>query len=397
MELKDVVVISGVRTPMGRFGGSLKDVPVWDLGATAIRAAVERAGIEGKEVTEVIYGSCRQAGNGPNPARTASVKGGVPVEVPVQTINMACPSGMMTVSLAAKGILAGDGEAYVTGGMDSMSTIPYLLKDVRWKGFKMGDKPLMDGWSDSIDPLCGYGMGMTAENVAEKNGIGREDMDAFAVESHRKAARAWEDGAFDGEVVPVEVPPASRKDEGFTFARDETIRADTSVEAMARLRPAFKKDGLVTPGNACGMSDGATALVVTSRSKAEALGKPPLFSIVSYASTAVDPAYMGEGPGYAIPIALEKAGMTLGDMEFIEVNEAFAAQVLANERRLEWDRSRLNVHGGAIALGHPTGISGARILVTLYNVLRKKDATLGVASICGGGGVTMAMVIKREN
>jgi acetyl-CoA C-acetyltransferase len=397
MELKDVVVISGVRTPMGRFGGSLKDVPVYDLGATAIRAAVERAGVEGKEVAEVIYGSCRQAGNGPNPARTASVKAGLPVEVPVQTINMACPSGMMCVSLAAKGILMGDGTAYVVGGMDSMSTIPYLLKDVRWKGFRMGDKPLMDGWSDSIDPLCGYGMGMTAENVAEKNGIGREDMDAFAVQSHKKAARAWEDGAFDEEVVPVEVPPASRKDKGFTFARDETIRADTSIEAMAKLRPAFKKDGLVTPGNACGMSDGATALVVTSRAKAEALGKPPLFSIVSYAAAAVDPAYMGEGPGYAIPMALEKAGMTLQDMEFIEVNEAFAAQVLANERKLEWDHSRLNVHGGAIALGHPTGISGARILVTLYNVLRRNDAGIGIASICGGGGVTMAMVIKREN
>ncbi|MBW2264486.1 MAG: thiolase family protein, partial [Deltaproteobacteria bacterium] len=309
----------------------------------------------------------------------------------------ACPSGMMCVSLAAKGILTGDCVVYVVGGMDSMSTIPYLLKDVRWKGFKMGDKSLMDGWSDSIDPLCGYGMGVTAENVAEKNGIGREDMDAFAVESHRKAAKAWQDGAFDEEVVPIEVPPASRKEKGFTFDKDETIRADTSVEALAKLRPAFKKDGTVTPGNACGMSDGATALVVTTREKAKALGKPPLFSILSYASTAVDPAYMGEGPGYAIPVALEKAGMTLGDMDFIEVNEAFAAQVLANERKLEWDRSKLNVHGGAIALGHPTGISGARILVTLYNVLKRNDARHGIASICGGGGVTMAMVIKRES
>jgi len=397
MKIGDVVVVSGVRTPMGRFGGTLKDTPVWELGAAAIRAALERAGVAGDQVAEVIYGSCRQAGNGPNPARTAAVKGGVPVTVPVQTINMACPSGMMAVSLAAKGVLVGDGEIFVAGGMDSMSTIPYLLKDVRWQGFRMGDKALLDGWSDSIDPLCGYGMGMTAENLVGKYDIGREDMDLFAVESHRKAAKAWEDGAFDAEVVPVEVKPASRDEKPFAFARDETIRADTTVEAMAKLRPAFKKDGRVTAGNACGMSDGATALVVTSRARAKAIGKPPLFSIVSYASTAVDPAYMGEGPGYAIPLALEKAGMTLADMDFIEVNEAFAAQVLTNERKLEWDRARLNVHGGAIALGHPTGISGARILVTLYNVLRRRDGHLGVASICGGGGVTMAMVIRRES
>jgi acetyl-CoA C-acetyltransferase len=221
-------------------------------------------------------------------------------------------------------------------------------------------------------------------------------MDAFAVESHVKAARAWEVGAFDEEVIPVEVPPASKKDRGVTFARDETIRADTTVEAMAKLRPAFKKDGRVTPGNACGMSDGATALVLTSRKRAAALGRPPLFSIVSYAAAAVDPSVMGEGPGISIPMALEKAGMTLGDMDFIEVNEAFAAQVLTNERKLEWDRAKLNVHGGAIALGHPTGISGARILVTLTNVLRRNDGELGIASICGGGGVTMAMVIRRE-
>jgi acetyl-CoA C-acetyltransferase len=372
-------------------------VPAYDLGAAAIQAALERAGVAGGDVAEVIYGSCRQAGNGPNPARTAAVRGGVPEDVPVQTVNMACPSGMMCISLCAKGILFGDGEVYVAGGMDSMSTIPYLLKDVRWQGFKMGDKTLLDGWSDSIDPLCGYGMGMTAENLVDKYGIGREQMDELAVESHHKAARAWEQGAFDEEVVPVEVPPASKKDKGFTFERDETIRADTSVEKLAKLPPAFRKGGSVTAGNACGMSDGATAMVITSRERARAAGAEPLFSVVSYASAAVDPSVMGEGPGVAIPMALEKAGMTLGDMDFIEVNEAFAAQVLTNERKLEWDRGKLNVHGGAIALGHPTGISGARIVVTLYNVLKRNDGEIGIASICGGGGVTMAMVIRRES
>lgn len=397
MKLSDIVAISALRTPMGRFGGTLKNMPAYDVGAQVIRASLERAGVQGEQVSEVIYGSCRQAGNGPNPARTAAVRGGVPDTVPVQTINMACPSGMMCISLCAKGILMGDGDVYVAGGMDSMSTIPYLLKDVRWKGFKMGDKALQDGWSDSIDPLCGYGMGMTAENLVEKYSIDRKEMDEFAVQSHRKAAKAWEDGAFADEVIPIEVPPASRKDSAITFERDETIRADTSVEKLAKLPSAFKKGGSVTAGNACGMSDGATSLVITSREKAKQLGTPPLFSIVSYAAAAVDPSVMGEGPGFAIPMALEKAGMTLAEMDFIEVNEAFASQVLTNERKLEWDREKLNVHGGAIALGHPTGISGARIVVTLYNVLKRHDQEIGVASICGGGGVTMAMVIKREN
>ncbi len=397
MDLEDVVVLSGVRTPMGRFGGTLKDMPAYDLGAVAIREAVKRAGVDPKGIAEVVYGSCRQAGNGPNPARTAAVRGGVPVEVPVQTINMACPSGMMAVSLAAKGIMVGDGDLYVAGGMDSMSTIPYLLKNARWEGFKMGDKVLMDGWGDSVDPLCGFGMGVTAENLVDKHKIARKDMDEFAVESHRKAAKAWEDGAFGDEVVPVEVPAASPKDKPVVFARDETIRAETTVEALGKLKPAFKKDGQVTAGNAFCMSDGACALVLASRAKAKAIGKEPLCSILSYSATAVEPAVMGEGPGYAIPIALERAGLKLSDMDLLEVNEAFAAQVLSNEMKLEWDRARLNVNGGAIALGHPTGISGARILVTLYNALRRRGGSLGVASICGGGGVTMAMVIRRES
>lgn len=395
MELSDVVVISAVRTPMGRFGGSLKDIPAFDLGAAAISAALERAGIPAEEIDEAIIGHCRQAGNGPNPARTAAVRGGIPENVPAQTINMACPSAMKALALASQAIRLGESSIVVVGGMDSMSTIPFLLKGARWEGFKMGDRTLEDGWSDSIDPLIGQGMGGTAENLVDKYKIPRSEQDEFAADSHRKAAKARAEGWFDDEIVAVEVPPRGKK-EGFTFSADETIREDVSLEKMAKLRPVFRKDGTVTAANACQMADGATALVVASREAAKAHGLDPLFSIVSYAAAAVEPATMGEGPAVVIPIALAQAGITLADADLIEVNEAFAVQVLANERVLKWERSRLNVHGGAIALGHPTGISGARIIVTLDNALRVHDGELGVAGICGGGGVTMAMVIRRE-
>ncbi len=392
MQLTDVVAISAVRTPMGRFGGTLKNVASFDLGAVAIRAALTRAQVAGDGVDAVIFGSCRQAGNGPNPARTAAVRGGIPVSVPVETVNMACPSGMRCIAAASQAIRLGDARVVVAGGMDSMSTIPYLLKDCRWDGFKMGDRTLLDGWSDSIDPLCNMGMGATAENLVEKYKIPRSEQDQFAVESHQKAARAQAKGWFDAEIVPVEVPGKTP----VTFNRDETIRADTSLEKIGQLKPVFKKDGTVTAANACGMSDGAAALVLTSREHARALGAKPLFSLVAYASAAVEPTTMGEGPSISIPAALERAGMTLKQMDLIEVNEAFAVQVLANERVLQWDRSRLNVHGGAIALGHPTGISGARIVVTLYHALKGLDKELGLASICGGGGVSMALIIRRE-
>jgi acetyl-CoA C-acetyltransferase len=279
--------------------------------------------------------------------------------------------------------------------MDSMSTIPYLLKDCRWEGFKMGDRTLLDGWSDSIDPLCQMGMGATAENLVEKHKISREEQDQFAVASHQKAARAQASGWFDEEIVPFEVP-ATAGQPAVLFSKDETIRADTSLEKIAKLKPAFKKDGTVTPANACGMSDGAAALVLVSREHARALGAKPLFSLVAYSSTAVEPATMGEGPGIAIPAALRRAGLTLDQMDLIEVNEAFAVQVLANERVLKWNRDKLNVQGGAIALGHPTGVSGARIIVTLYHALKRTGGAQGIAAICGGGGVTMAMIIRRE-
>lgn len=393
----DIVVVGAARTPIGSFGGTLRDVPVWDLGAAAIRAAVERSGIDAAHVDRVIFGNCRQAGNGPNPARTAAVRGGLPIASPVVTVNMACPSGMKTVMLAARELKAGDARLVMAGGMESMSTMPYLLKGARWEGFRSGDKTLLDSWSDTIDPLCGFGMGMTAENQAEKYAIAREAQDEFAFESQRKAAAAQAAGLFDGEIVPVRLEPARRHPEGELFARDEGGRGDTTVEKLARLRTVFRKDGTVTAGNACTMGDAACALLVTTRGAARELGVEPLFSIVAFAETAVEPQIMGDGPSVSIPMALRAAGMALGDMDFIEVNEAFAAQVIANERALNWDRSRLNVWGGAIALGHPTGFTGARLLLTLSSILRHHDREFGVAGICGGGGVTTAMVIRRES
>jgi len=379
---------------MGRFGGTLKDMAAYDVGAVAVKEAVRRSGVKPEDISDVVLGSCRQAGNGPNPSRTASVRGGVPESVPTHTINMACPSGMKAIQVASQGIRLGESNIVLVGGFDSMSTIPYLLKNVRWNGFKMGDKSLQDGWSDSIDPLINQGMGQTAENLVDKYKISREDQDEFALSSHKKAAKAQEEGWFDEEITPIEV--VSRK-ETVMFDKDETVRADTTMEQMAKLRPVFRKDGTVTAANACGMSDGACALVFTSREQAKAMGAKVLFSIQSISSVAVSPSTMGEGPGIAIPAALKAVGMTINDPDLIEVNEAFAVQILANEQVLGWNRDKLNVHGGAIALGHPTGISGARIIVTLYHALKTHGGETGLAAICGGGGVSMGMVIKREN
>lgn len=392
----DIVAISAVRTPMGAFGGSFKDIPAYDLGAVAIRTALERAGITGEQVDQAIYANCRQAGNGPNPSRTAAVRGGIALDRPVFTVNMACPSGMKAMMLAGLELASGGSKIIVAGGMESMSTMPYLLKNVRWEGFKLGDKTLSDSWSDTLDPLCGYGMGMTAENLVAKYSIGRQEQDDFALASQKKAAEAQAAGMFDSEIAPVTLAASRDRDET-VVARDESIRPDTSLERLAKLKPVFKKDGSITAGNSCGMGDAAAALVLTTRGHAKSIGKAPLFSVVASAQIAVEPATMGDGPGWSIPLALTRAGMTLPDMDFIEVNEAFAAQMIANERVLGWDRSRVNAFGGAIALGHPTGSTGARLMVTLDNILRKRDKELGIASICGGGGVTTAMIIRRES
>ena len=394
MELKDVVCIAACRTPMGRFGGTLKDMAAYDVGAAAVKEAVKRAGLKPEDIDEVILGSCRQAGNGPNPSRTAAVRGGIPESIPTQTINMACPSGMKAIQLASQSIRLGDSGIVLVGGFDSMSTIPYLMKNVRWDGFKMGDKVLLDGWADSIDPLINQGMGQTAENLVDKYKISREEQDKFALSSHQKAAKAQDNGWFDEEITPVEVPS---KKETVIFDKDETVRRDTTLEKLGKLKPVFRKDGSVTAGNACGMSDGACGLVFTSRDKAKSVGAKPLFSLLGYSAVAVSASTMGEGPGVAIPAVLKTANMNINDPDLIEVNEAFAVQVLSNEIALKWNRDKVNVHGGAIALGHPTGISGARIIVTLYHALKTHDGSIGLAGICGGGGVSMAMVIKRES
>lgn len=393
----DIVAVAAVRTPIGSFGGTLRDVPAYDLGAAAIRAVLERGRVDAALIDKVIYANCRQAGNGPNPARTAAIRGGLPLTSPVMTVNMACPSGIKTVMLAARELQAGGANFILAGGMESMSTMPYLLKGARWEGFKAGDKTLMDSWSDTIDPLCGYGMGMTAENQAAKYDISRAAQDEFALQSQQHAAAAQEAGFFKDEIVPFRLEPDRKHPEGVLFTQDEGWRPDTTLEKLAKLRPVFKKDGTVTAGNACTMGDAACAIVLTTREKAKAQGLKPLFSVVSFAETAVDPTMMGDGPSAVIPMALAAAGMTLADMDFIEVNEAFAAQVLANERALHWNRDRVNVWGGAIAMGHPTGFTGGRLLITLASILRRNGKDLGVAAICGGGGVTTGMVIRCES
>lgn len=393
----DIVAVAAARTPIGSFGGTLRDVPAYDLGAAIIRATLERAKVDPAVIDKVYFANCRQAGNGPNPARTAAVRGGIPISSPVVTINMACPSGMKTVMLAARELQAGDADFMVTGGMESMSTMPYLLKGARWDGFKAGDKTLMDSWSDTIDPLCGFGMGVTAENQAVKYDISREEQDAFALLSQQRAAAAKKAGWHANEIVPFRVEPDRRHPEARVLSEDEPGRPDTTIEKLKKLKPVFKKDGTVTAGNACTMGDAACALVLTTREKASAHGLKPLFSVVSFGETAVDPATMGDGPAFGIPLALKRAGMTLADVDYIEVNEAFAAQIIANERELKWNRDRVNVWGGAIALGHPTGFTGGRILITLDSILRRNGKELGLASICGGGGVTTAMVIRRES
>lgn len=397
MKDQDIVAVAAIRTAIGSFGGTLRDVPVYDLGATVIRAALDRGRVDPALVDKVIYANCRQAGNGPNPSRTAAVRGGIPVSSPAYTVHMACPSALKTVMLGARELAAGGANFVLTGGMESMSTMPYLLKGARWEGFKAGDKTLTDSWSDSVDPLCGFGMGITAENQSEKYSISRQEQDEYAVMSQQRFAAAQQAGHFRHEIAPVHLEPDRKHPQGIVFDQDEGGRADTTLEKLARLKPAFKKDGTVTAGNACTMGDAACALILTTREKARAQGLRPVFSIVSFAETAVEPSIMGDGPGASIPMALAAANMSLQDMDFIEVNEAFAAQILSNERALQWDRSRVNVWGGAIAMGHPTGFTGGRLLITLSSILRHSDKELGVAGICGGGGVTCAMVIRRES
>ena len=395
MELSNIVVTSGARLPIGRFGGSLRDFKVYDLGGKAIEAAVSRAGIKPDDVEEVFVAHNRQSGNGPNPGRTAAVFGGIATSVPAHTINMACPAGLRATVEAAQALRLGEIETAVVCGMESMSTIPHILHDARWQTFRTGNIVLEDEFFSTVDPLSGMGALSLAERTAEKFQISRADQEAYAVESHRKAAAAWAEGWLDDEVVPVEIPE-TRSQPAAWFKKDEWFRADTSSEKMAKLKPALE-GGSVTAATASGVTDGAAAFVLTTREKAAASGVKPMASLVAYVQVGLAPEDMLEGPAFAIPAVLNLAGMTLDDMDLIEVNEAFAAQVLANEQVLGWDRAKLNVHGGAIALGHPTGFTGVRLVVSMCHALRTHGGTYGLIALCGGGGLGLALIIKRED
>lgn len=390
--MREVVIVSAVRTPVGTFAGSLKDVPAVQLGVVVVKEAIKRAGIGVSQVENVILGNVLQAGLGQNTARQVLIHAGIPQEVPAMTVNKVCASGLRSVSLAAQMIKAGDADIIVAGGIENMSAAPYALPGARW-GYRMGDSNLTDTMiKDGLwDAFNQYHMGITAENVAERWKLSREELDAFALESQRKAEDAIKSGSFKDEIVPVEI--TGKK--GVTiFDTDEHPRFGATLEALSRLKPAFKKDGVVTAGNASGINDGAAALVVMSLEKANSLGLKPLARVVSYASAGVEPAIMGTGPIPASRKALEKAGWKAADLDLIEANEAFASQAIVVNRELGWDTAKVNVNGGAIALGHPIGASGARILTTLLYAMRKHGAKKGIATLCIGGGQGAAITVE---
>ncbi|KIL44273.1 acetyl-CoA C-acetyltransferase [Jeotgalibacillus soli] len=390
---REVVIVSATRTAIGSFNGTLKDVSAVSLGAAVIKEAVSRAGIKPEQIDEVIMGNVLQAGLGQNPARQASIEAGIPEHVASMTINKVCGSGLKAVHLAAQAIIAGDAEIIIAGGMENMSQAPYLLKNGR-EGFKMGDQTLIDSMiKDGLwCAFNNYHMGITAENLCDRYKLTREEQDTFAARSQQKAARAINSGRFEQEIVPVMVP--QRRAEPVAFKVDEYPKAETTADSLGKLRPTFKKDGTVTAGNASGINDGAAAMVVMSREKADELGIKPLVTIRGNASVGVDPSIMGIGPVQAVHKALKKASITMEELELIEANEAFAAQSLAVDRELSFNKELLNVNGGSIALGHPIGASGARILVTLIYEMAKREAKLGLATLCIGGGQGVATVVE---
>lgn len=392
--MRDVIIASAVRTPIGKFGSVFKDVSAAELGRVVAEESLERAGLAPEDVDETIVGHARQAGNGPNLARQVAFGSGVPVDRPAYTINKACGSGMKAITLAAQSILTGENEIVLAGGVEQMSQIPYLLPKARW-GYRLGGGELVDAMHRDgyFCPLADMMMGRTAEVLVEEYGISREDQDRFALESHRKAVHAWEEGLFDAEVVPVEAP--ARRGQTALVEKDERPRPNTSMEKLSRLMPVFKEGGTVTAGNSSGITDGAAAVVVMSASRATAMGIEPLVRIEAFASGAVHPRRMGMGPVPATRKVLAQTGLSLDDLELIELNEAFASQVLAVEHELDWDVERRNVHGGAVALGHPTGCTGTRIVVTLLYAMLQRDVELGLATLCVSGGLGMALVVRR--
>ncbi|MEK6350535.1 MAG: acetyl-CoA C-acetyltransferase [Burkholderia sp.] len=392
--MTDVVIVSAARTAVGKFGGSLAKLAAPELGATVIRALLERSGVAADQISEVILGQVLTAGSGQNPARQSVIKAGLPNAVPGLTINKVCGSGLKAVMLAANAIIAGDADIIIAGGQENMSAAPHVLPGSR-DGFRMGDAKLVD--SMIVDGLWDvynqYHMGITAENVAKEYGITREAQDAFAALSQNKAEAAQKAGRFDDEIVPVEIP--QRKGDPIRFATDEFVRHGVTADALAGLKPAFSKEGSVTAANASGINDGAAGVLVMSAKKAEALGLTPLARIKAYASAGVDPKVMGMGPVPASRRCLDRAGWSVGDLDLMEINEAFAAQALAVHQQMGWDTSKVNVNGGAIAIGHPIGASGCRILVTLLHEMQKRDAKRGLASLCIGGGMGVALAVER--
>ena len=393
---KEIVIASACRTAIGSFGGTLKNTPAVELGATVIKEAVNRAGLKPEQVDEVIFGNVLQAGLGQNPARQAALKAGLPETSTAFTVNIVCGSGLKSVALAAGLIQAGDADIIVAGGMENMSLAPYAMPAARW-GARMFNTNMVDVMvNDGLwDAFNNYHMGITAENVAEQWGLTREMQDEFALASQQKAEAAIKAGKFKDEIVPVMIP--QKKGDPVAFDTDEFPRFGATIEALAKLKPAFKKDGgTVTAGNASGINDSAAAVVVMTKEKAEELGIKPLATIVSYATGGVDPKIMGTGPIPASRKAMAKAGLTIKDIDLVEANEAFAAQSLAVAHDLEFDMDKVNVNGGAIALGHPIGASGCRILVTLLYEMQKRDSKLGLATLCIGGGQGQALIVKRD-
>lgn len=392
--MREVVIVSAVRTPIGSFGGALKDTRAVDLGAIAVKEAIKRAGIDPAMVDELVFGNVLQGGLGQNVARQVSMAAGLPKEVPSMVINKVCGSGLRSVGLAAQIIKAGDADVVVAGGTESMSLSSYAMPSARW-GARMGDAKMVDMmvYDGLTDAFNNYHMGITAENIVEQWGLTREQLDEFSANSQQKAEAAIKAGRFKDEIVPVEIP--QRKGDPVVFDTDEYPKFGTTVESMGKLKPAFKKDGTVTAANASGINDGAAAFVVMSKEKADALGLTPLCTIKSYASAGVDPSIMGIGPVPATTKALEKAGLSMSDLDLIEANEAFAAQSLAVGKDLGIDPAKLNVNGGAIALGHPIGASGARILVTLIHEMQKRDSKYGLATLCIGGGQGTSLIVQR--
>jgi acetyl-coA acetyltransferase len=392
--MRNVVIASAVRTPVGSFGGALKPLSGIELGAIAAREAIKRAGIDASKIDEVILGNVLQAGLGQNPARQIAMHAGIPKEVPAMTINKVCGSGLRAVSLAAQLIKAGDAEIVLAGGAESMTNSPYVLPNMRY-GARMGDVKAVDVMIKDglLDAFNGYHMGITAENINEQWGQSREDQDKFAVASQNKAEAAQKAGKFDEEIVPVEI--TDKKGNVTVVDKDEYIKYGQTMETLAKLKPAFKKDGSVTAGNASGINDGAACLIVMSEEKAKELGIEPLAKIVSYASAGVDPSIMGIGPVPASTKALEKAGLKVEDIDLFEANEAFAAQSCAVAKDLNLDIEKVNVNGGAIAIGHPIGASGARILTTLLYEMKRSNKKRGLATLCIGGGQGTALIVER--